>query len=302
MNEPTFSRSESDSSEVEVELSSSDSETHGLDTEERLGRMVERMIARCGLEGRLEEVTGGRLAEVSGVLEAVRARLEEEGGSTEQEVSVDTVQETGHDTGQGGDEGSDTAVEIEPAQGRWVGRVVVVRGEVGPWLEGVVKRQTGEGENTWYHVQLKNDEVLVTRGELVAGAVTHPDSLELGSRVVAALSSSNWQSGTVTEPPNQMNLGRFLVFLDTAAPAYVSMEQVLRTILPDQGLEELPAPYSTFLASYLASYPYRKMVGLGEGQSVQVGSVILTTASQHISLSLICNLASLELVKFDVKQ
>ena len=110
-----------------MELSSSDSETHGLDTEERLGRMVERMIARCGLEGRLEEVTGGRLAEVSGVLEGVSDRLEEAGrgeeeNSTEQEGSVDSVQ----DTGQGSEEGAHGDGEIWPAQGRWVGRAVVV--------------------------------------------------------------------------------------------------------------------------------------------------------------------------------
>ena len=135
-----------------------------------------------------------------------------------------------------------------------------------------MRRQIGEGESMCYHVQLKKGEEVVTRGELVAGAVTDPDTLQVGSRLVAALSLSNWQSGTVTELPNQTNLGRFLVFLDTAAPVYVSREQVLRTILPDQGLKDQPAPYSTFLASYLASYSDRKMVMLCVGQYVQVGT------------------------------
>lgn len=209
----------SDSSEVEVELSSSDSETRGLEPEERLRRMVERMVARSGLKERLERETAGVLEEVRGRLAVVRSSLEQERGG--QEGDCDTLTEH-----------SEERTEVE--------------------------------EEHESQVDMEQEVPCL-------GMVPH-GSVEVGTRVLALLTSGIWKEGTVAEPPKLLNGERYLLFLDDDSPAYVKQEQ-LRLVVEEAegaGQELLSGETKKFLDDYLACYPERKMVRMAVGQPLQV--------------------------------
>ncbi|CAL1681389.1 unnamed protein product [Lasius platythorax] len=101
-----------------------------------------------------------------------------------------------------------------------------------------------------------------------------PVIILVGTRVVAIfhdITSSNYYSGIIAEPPKSTNKYRYLVFFDDGYAQYVTHKNIFPVWETSLGRiwEDVPSESRDFVKKYLESYSERPMVKLQTGQIVK---------------------------------
>lgn len=155
--------------------------------------------------------------------------------------------------------------------------VYIMKNPVMPWIKA--KIHTIVSTTPWVFrvklLQKKYNSALKTiSGKMVAVTELCPVIIPVGTRVVAIfhdVSSSNYYSGIIAEPPKSTNKYRYLVFFDDGYAQYVTHKDILLVweISLGRVWEDVPNESREFVKKYLESYPERPMVKLQTGQVVK---------------------------------
>ncbi|XP_070168553.1 histone-lysine N-methyltransferase eggless isoform X1 [Polyergus mexicanus] len=154
--------------------------------------------------------------------------------------------------------------------------VYIMKNPVTPWIKA--KIQLIISSNPWtYRVKLLqkkyNAAVKTIFGKQVAVAELCQVMIPVGTRVVALfhdITSSNYYSGIIAEPPKSTNKYRYLVFFDDGYAQYVTHKDIfLVWEISLRIWEDVPNESRDFVKKYLESYPERPMVKLQTGQMVK---------------------------------
>ncbi|XP_068979687.1 histone-lysine N-methyltransferase eggless [Bombus flavifrons] len=118
-----------------------------------------------------------------------------------------------------------------------------------------------------------NSVIKSVSGKQIAAAVTSQVVIPIGTRVVALfkdVSSSNFYSGVIAEPPKATNKYRYLVFFDDGYAQYVEHKYIyLVAESSNKVWEDIPNESRDFVKKYIETYPERPMVKLQTGQVVK---------------------------------
>ena len=155
--------------------------------------------------------------------------------------------------------------------------VYVMKHPLMPWIKGKV--QTVVAKNP-LHCRVKllqkkynNTVVKSAFGKQLAVAAISRVIIPVGTRVVAIfrdVSSSNFYSGVIAEPPKATNKYRYLVFFDDGYAQYVEHRYIYLVAESSAKVwEDIPNESKDFVKKYIDTYPERPMVKLQTGQIVK---------------------------------
>ncbi|XP_031841422.1 SET domain bifurcated histone lysine methyltransferase eggless isoform X2 [Nomia melanderi] len=118
-----------------------------------------------------------------------------------------------------------------------------------------------------------NSIVKSVPGKQLAPAVTSQVIIPVGTRVVAVfrdVTSSNFYSGVIAEPPKATNKYRYLIFFDDGYAQYVEHNHIYLVAESSSKVwEDIPNESREFVKKYIETYPERPMVKLQTGQVVK---------------------------------
>ncbi|EFN63124.1 Histone-lysine N-methyltransferase eggless, partial [Camponotus floridanus] len=154
--------------------------------------------------------------------------------------------------------------------------VYIMKNPVMPWIKAKV--QVIVTTNPW-SIRVKllqkkyNAAIKTISGKQLAVAESCQVMIPVGTRVVAIfhdITSSNYYSGIIAEPPKSTNKYRYLVFFDDGYAQYVTHKDIFLVWETSLRIwEDVPSESRDFVKKYLESYPERPMVKLQTGQMVK---------------------------------
>ncbi|XP_076233694.1 SET domain bifurcated histone lysine methyltransferase eggless [Calliopsis andreniformis] len=154
--------------------------------------------------------------------------------------------------------------------------VYIMKHPLMPWIKAKV--QTVVSRNP-LHCRVKllqkkyNSVIKSVFGKQIAVAVVSQVIIPVATRVIAVfrdVSSSNFYSGVIAEPPKATNKYRYLVFFDDGYAQYVEHRYIyLVAEACNKVWEDIPNESRDFVKKYIESYPERPMVKLQTGQIVK---------------------------------
>ncbi|XP_003700184.1 SET domain bifurcated histone lysine methyltransferase eggless [Megachile rotundata] len=155
--------------------------------------------------------------------------------------------------------------------------VFIMKHPLMPWVKGKVQTIISKGSTSQYRVKLLqkkyNSVIKSVSGKQIAAAVVSSVIIPVGARVVAIfqdVSSSNFYSGVIAEPPKAINKYRYLVFFDDGYAQYVEHRHIyLVADFSPKVWEDIPNESRDFVKKYIQTYPERPMVKLQKGQVVK---------------------------------
>ncbi|XP_054001755.1 histone-lysine N-methyltransferase eggless [Hylaeus anthracinus] len=154
--------------------------------------------------------------------------------------------------------------------------VYIMKHPLMPWIKGKVQTVVSK---TPLHCRVKllqkkyNAVIKSVFGKQTAAAIISLVIIPVGTRVVAVfqdVSSSNFYSGVIAEPPKATNKYRYLVFFDDGYAQYVEHGHIY--LVAESSLkvwEDIPNETRDFVKKYIETYPERPMVKLQTGQVVK---------------------------------
>ncbi|EZA49535.1 hypothetical protein DMN91_006300 [Ooceraea biroi] len=154
--------------------------------------------------------------------------------------------------------------------------VYIMKSSVMPWIKAKVQAVVSANPSNIRVrlLQKKYNTVIKTvSGKQLAMAETSKVRIPVGTRVVAIfhdVSSSNYYSGIIAEPPKYTNKYRYLVFFDDGYAQYVTHDDIFLVWETSPCVwNDIPSESRDFVKKYLESYPERPMVKLQPGQMVK---------------------------------
>ncbi|OAD54674.1 Histone-lysine N-methyltransferase eggless [Eufriesea mexicana] len=154
--------------------------------------------------------------------------------------------------------------------------VYIMKHPLMPWIKGKVQTIL---LRTPLHCRVKllqkkyNSVIKSVSGKQIAAAVTSQVIIPVGTRVVAVfkdVSSSNFYSGVIAEPPKATNKYRYLIFFDDGYAQYVEHKHIYLVAESSSKVwEDIPNESRDFVKKYIETYPERPMVKLQTGQVVK---------------------------------
>ncbi|XP_017794923.1 PREDICTED: histone-lysine N-methyltransferase SETDB1 [Habropoda laboriosa] len=154
--------------------------------------------------------------------------------------------------------------------------VYIMKHPLMPWIKGKVQTVVSRSP-LQFRVKLLqkkyNSVVKSVSGKQIAAAITSQVIISVGTRVVAVfkdVSSSNFYSGVIAEPPKATNKYRYLIFFDDGYAQYVEHKHIYLVAESSPKVwEDIPNESRDFVKKYIETYPERPMVKLQTGQVVK---------------------------------
>ncbi|XP_046146084.1 histone-lysine N-methyltransferase eggless [Osmia bicornis bicornis] len=154
--------------------------------------------------------------------------------------------------------------------------VYIMKHPLMPWVKGKVQTVISRSP-CQYRVKLLqkkyNSVIKSVVGRQIAVAAISSVLIPVGTRVVAIfqdVSSSNFYSGVIAEPPKAINKYRYLVFFDDGYAQYVEHRHIYLVAESSSKVwEDIPNESRDFVKKYIQTYPERPMVKLQKGQVVK---------------------------------
>ncbi|XP_076163343.1 SET domain bifurcated histone lysine methyltransferase eggless [Ptiloglossa arizonensis] len=154
--------------------------------------------------------------------------------------------------------------------------VYIMKHPLMPWIKGKVQTVVSKSP---LHCRVKllqkkyNSVIKSVFGKQTAPSVISQVIIPVGTRVVAVfrdVSSSNFYSGVIAEPPKATNKYRYLVFFDDGYAQYVEHRHIYLVAESSSKVwEDIPNESRDFVKKYIEMYPERPMVKLQTGQVVK---------------------------------
>ncbi|CAK9831696.1 Histone-lysine N-methyltransferase eggless [Anthophora retusa] len=151
--------------------------------------------------------------------------------------------------------------------------VYIMKHPLMPWIKGKVQTVVSRSpfQCRVRLLQKKyNSVVKSVSGKQIAAAVISQVIISVGTRVVAVfkdVSSSNFYSGVIAEPPKATNKYRYLIFFDDGYAQYVEHKHIYLVAESSSKVwEDIPNESRDFVKKYIETYPERPMVKLQTGQ------------------------------------